>query len=64
MPVAFRTQEKQRLNRVMNALGFDYPNFSKPTTNAEAREKRKRSAQVAGKGPLRGKSRKKLVVKS
>jgi hypothetical protein len=44
MTVAFGTQGKQRLDRVMNALGFDYLDFSKPTTNAEAREKRKKSA--------------------
>jgi hypothetical protein len=37
------------LNRVMDALGFDYPDYSKPTTNTEAGEKRKRSAKLTDK---------------
>jgi hypothetical protein len=29
MTVAFGTREKQRLNRVMDALGFEYPNYER-----------------------------------
>jgi hypothetical protein len=50
MATVFGSRQKRRLNRVMDALGFDYPDYSKPTSNIEAGEKRNRGAQVAGKG--------------
>ena len=34
-----------RLNRVMDALGFEYPDYEDPLTNVEAREKRKRATK-------------------
>jgi hypothetical protein len=42
------------MNRVMNALGFGYSDYSKPTPNAEDGEKRKRGAKVAGKRTSKG----------
>jgi hypothetical protein len=33
----------------MNALGFEYPDYKNPSTNIEAREKRKRAAKDAHK---------------
>jgi hypothetical protein len=36
MTATFGTQEKRRLNRVMDALGFEYPDYDR--LNEEARE--------------------------
>jgi hypothetical protein len=41
MTSAFRAQGKRRLNRVMDALGFKYPDYSKLVSGTEVGEKRK-----------------------
>lgn len=38
----FRDQGKLRLNRVMNAIGFENLDYSKPMHNTEVGEKRKK----------------------
>jgi hypothetical protein len=40
MIVAFGTWEKQRLNRVMDALGFEYPDYDRLEEEAEGVKKR------------------------
>jgi hypothetical protein len=45
MTVAFGTRPKQRLNRVMDALNFDYPNYERLDKGAKG-QKRKRVASV------------------
>jgi hypothetical protein len=45
----FGGRGKLRLNRVMNATGFEYPDYEDPAANAEAGEKRKRGVEGAGK---------------
>ena len=45
MTVAFGTRPKRRLNRVMDALNFDYPNYERLDRGAEG-QKRKRVASV------------------
>jgi hypothetical protein len=41
MTAAFRNQEKQRLNRVMGALGFEYPNYDRLDEEARGVKKRR-----------------------
>jgi hypothetical protein len=48
MTVAFGTRPKRRLNRVMDALGFEYPNYERLDKGAEG-QKRKRVADVLNK---------------
>jgi hypothetical protein len=48
MTAAFGTRPKRRLNRVMNALGFEYPNYERLDKGAEG-QKRKRVASVLKK---------------
>lgn len=43
------TQGKQRLNKVMNPIEFDYLDYSKPIPSTEAREKRKTSVKSSSK---------------
>jgi hypothetical protein len=49
MTSAFRTRGKRRLNRIMDALGFEYPDYLKPITGAIVGEKSKRSTKLTGK---------------
>jgi hypothetical protein len=44
LTTTFGTRGKRRFNRVMDSLGFDYPDYSK-STNTEAREKKGREVQ-------------------
>jgi hypothetical protein len=46
----------------MNVLGFDYPDYSNPTTNIKAGEKRKRCVKLTGKRASKRKSREILMV--
>jgi hypothetical protein len=48
MTVAFGTRPKQRLNRVMDALNFEYPDYERLDRGAEG-QKRKRVASVLDK---------------
>jgi hypothetical protein len=48
MTAAFGTRPKRRLNRVMDALGFEYPNYERLDKGAEG-QKRKRVADVLNK---------------
>ena len=45
MTVAFGTRPKRRLNRVMDALNFEYPDYERLDQGAEG-QKRKRVASV------------------
>jgi hypothetical protein len=38
MTTAFGTREKQRLNRVMDALNFEYPDYNKLDEATEGRK--------------------------
>jgi hypothetical protein len=49
MTAAFGTRPKRRMNRVMDALNFDYPNYEQLGRGAEG-QKRKRVASVLDKG--------------
>jgi hypothetical protein len=48
MTVAFGTRPKRRLNRVMDALGFEYPDYERLDKGVEG-QKRKRVASVLNK---------------
>ena len=48
MTAAFGTRPKQRLNRVMDALNFEYPDYERLDRGAEG-QKRKRVASVLNK---------------
>jgi hypothetical protein len=48
MTAAFGTRPKRRLNHVMDALGFEYPNYERLDKGAEG-QKRKRVADVLNK---------------
>jgi hypothetical protein len=48
MTAAFGTRPKRRLNRVMDALGFEYPDYERLDKGAEG-QKRKRVASVLNK---------------
>jgi hypothetical protein len=48
MTAAFGTRPKRRLNRVMDALGFEYPDYERLDKGAEG-QKRKRVADVLNK---------------
>jgi hypothetical protein len=48
MAAAFGTRPKRRLNRVMDALNFEYPNYERLDRGAEG-QKRKRVASVLDK---------------
>jgi hypothetical protein len=48
MTAAFGTRPKQRLNRVMDALDFEYPDYERLDKDAEG-QKRKRMASVLNK---------------
>jgi hypothetical protein len=48
MTAAFSTRPKQRLNRVMDALGFEYPDYERLDKGDEG-QKRKRVADVLNK---------------
>jgi hypothetical protein len=48
MTAAFGTRSKRRLNRVMDALGFEYPDYERLDKGVEG-QKRKRVASVLNK---------------
>jgi hypothetical protein len=48
MTAAFGTRPKRRLNRVMDALNFEYPDYERLDRGAEG-QKRKRVASVLNK---------------
>ena len=48
MTAAFGTRPKRRLNRVMDALNFEYPDYERLDRGAEG-QKRKRVASVLDK---------------
>jgi hypothetical protein len=52
--VSFRTDEKKRLNRVLNALGFDYLDYPMLAKDVKARVKRKRIDSVMARAVSRG----------
>jgi hypothetical protein len=49
MSSIFKSRGKLRLNRVMDAIGFEYPDYEDPAINTETREKRKRVTKTVGK---------------
>jgi hypothetical protein len=49
MTVAFGTRGKRRLNRVMNVLGFEYLDYSNPTSTTETGDMRKRGEKLISK---------------
>jgi hypothetical protein len=48
MTSTYKNRGKLRINRVMNVIGFEYPNYTNTAPNAEAREKRKRTTKASG----------------
>jgi hypothetical protein len=52
MTAAFGTRPKQRLNRVMDALNFEYPDYERLNKAAEG-QKRKRIVSVMGRQAAR-----------
>jgi monoamine oxidase len=44
----FKNCGKLRINIVMNDIGFEYPDYTKPRTSAEAGEKRTRATKASG----------------
>jgi hypothetical protein len=59
MTAAFGTRPKRRLNRVMDALGFEYPDYERLDKGAEGK-KRKRVADVLNKDDEEQPKKKKL----
>jgi hypothetical protein len=59
MTAAFGTRPKRRLNRVMDALGFEYPDYERLDKGAEGK-KRKRVADVLNKDDEEQLKKKKL----
>jgi hypothetical protein len=59
MTAAFGTRPKRRLNRVMDALGFEYPDYERLDKGAEG-QKRKRLADVLNKDDEEQLKKKKL----
>jgi hypothetical protein len=59
MTAAFGTRPKRRLNRVMDALGFEYPDYERLDKGAEG-QKRKRVADVLNKDDEEQLKKKKL----
>jgi hypothetical protein len=59
MTAAFGTRPKRRLNRVMDALGFEYPDYERLDKGAEG-QKRKRVASVLNKNDEEQLKKKKL----
>lgn len=49
MSSTFRSQGKLRLNRVMDVIGFKYPDYTDPASNTEAGEKWKRATKTTSK---------------
>jgi hypothetical protein len=49
MSSTFRSQGKLRLNRVMDAIGFKYPDYTDPAANTKAGEKWKRATKTTSK---------------
>jgi hypothetical protein len=64
MIVAFGTQEKLRLNRVMDALGFEYPNYDRLDKEAGG-VKKKRAVSILKRHEMRSieKDKKKKLPK-
>ena len=59
MTAAFGTRPKRRLNRVMDALALEYPNYERLDKGAEG-QKRKRVADVLNKDDEQQPKKKKL----
>jgi hypothetical protein len=62
MTAAFGTRPKRRLNRVLDALGFEYPDYERLDKGAEG-QKRKRVASVLNKNDEEQPKKKKLESK-
>jgi hypothetical protein len=60
MTAAFGTRPKRRLNRIMDALGFEYPDYERLDKGAEG-QKRKRVADVLNKDDEEQSKKKKPV---
>jgi hypothetical protein len=52
--VTFGTWDKQRLDRVMNTLGFEYQDYPKLDNDVKARVKRKITVSVIAREVVRG----------
>ena len=52
MTAAFGTRSKRRLNRVMDALNFEYPDYEQMNKSAES-QKRKRIVSVLSRQAAR-----------
>lgn len=48
MTSTYKNRGKLRINRVMYAIGFEYPNYTNPAPSAKAGEKRKRTTKASG----------------
>jgi hypothetical protein len=53
MAATFGVRGKLRLNRVMNAIGFEYVDCTKPVPNTEVGEKGKEARRHLTKSPQR-----------
>lgn len=60
MRSTFGGQGKLRFNMVMNALGFEYPDYEDPLANTWSREKRKKATKNETEEPSSGQVKKKL----
>ena len=61
MTAAFSTRPKRRLNRVMDALDFEYPDYERLDKDAKG-QKRKRVASVLNKDDEKQLKEKKLTA--
>ena len=60
MTAAFGTRPKRRLNRVLDALGFEYPDYAQLNKDAEG-QRRKRAAEALNKDEEQPPKKKKIV---
>jgi len=60
MTAAFGTRPKRRLNRVLDALGFEYPDYAQLNKGAEG-QRRKRAAEALNKDEEQPPKKKKIV---
>ena len=60
MTAAFGTRPKRRLNRVLDALGFEYPDYAQLNKDAEG-QRRKREAEALNKDEEQPPKKKKIV---
>jgi hypothetical protein len=59
MKSAFGGWGKLRLNRVMDAIGFEYPDYEDPSANIGSGERRKKATKKEAKEPSLGQVKKK-----